>query len=76
MPALLFENVKGFDIPVLVGALRAPYAAFSITLEIQPEELLIRNTKAAIDNPATALADILKEDPYRHILSKIAFDLL
>jgi UbiD family decarboxylase len=45
-PALLFENVKGYDIPVCVGALGASRWVYALALETAPEDIPDRWVRA------------------------------
>ena len=60
-PAFLFENVKGFDIPVLVGALGASYAVYAIALEIEPEELLSGVSDKWVEAIANPISPVVVE---------------
>ena len=56
-PALMFEEVKGFDIPVVVGILGASPGVYATALEISPGKLLSEVAKKwsqAITRPIAA----------------------
>ena len=72
-PAMLFENVKGYDIPVLVGVL-ASRQRIAVMLGCRPERIAARLMEAR-DNPLAPVLFQGPNAPCQEVVHTASFDM-